>query len=319
MPNTKTLISPLRYPGSKRRLVGYIKEALQINKLRPSLYIEPFVGGGSVAINLLNDNLVERAILVDIDPWIASFWQTVFFDTNWLIEQIETIEVSLEKWYELKHANPSSTRDQALTCLFLNRTSFSGILEKRAGPIGGKKQESDYPIDCRFTQTTRKTIIQRIEQISPYADRIYGVWSCSWEEAISKISSEQQTNKLPQKDLFFYLDPPFFEEAEALYRFYFMEEDHGALRDYLLKTEDKWLLSYDSAEQVEILYGEALEKGTNGTQHYDIELIYTIASISKRKKGKEIILSNLDKLPEPQSARSNQTNGEMNDDKSNCK
>ena len=299
----KMLMSPLRYPGSKRRLVDYIKESLKINDLKPSLYVEPFVGGGSVAINLLNENLAEKVILVDRDPWIASFWQTVFFDSDWIIEQIDTIEVSLNKWYEFKNLNPSTVRDQALTCLFLNRTSFSGILEKRAGPIGGKKQVSDYPIDCRFTQTTRNTIIQRIEQISQYADHVYGIWSCSWDEAFSNIRAEQQANKLPRKDLFYYLDPPFFEDADALYRFYFTDEDHKALRDRLLIIEDKWLLSYDSAEQVEVLYGDAIKKRTNGPRRHHVELIYTIASVSKRKKGKEIILSNLDFLPEPQSSR----------------
>jgi len=298
MVETKTLISPLRYPGSKRRLVDYISEALKANSLRPSLYVEPFVGGGSVAINLLNDNLVDRAILVDIDPWIASFWQTVFFDTDWLIEQIQTVEVSLDQWYAFKNGNPTSVRQQALTCLFLNRTSFSGILEKRAGPLGGRSQESDYPIDCRFTETTRKTIIKRINQISQFSHRIHCVWSCSWDEAIRKVRLEQVNGALPEKHLFFYLDPPFFEEADALYRFYFTNEDHKALRDHLLKLEDKWLLSYDSAEQVEILYGEALRKGTNGTKHHSVELTYTIARVSERKKAKEVILSNFEKLPD---------------------
>ena len=41
----KTVMSPLRYPGSKRRLVDYIKESLRINNFQPSLYVEPFVGG----------------------------------------------------------------------------------------------------------------------------------------------------------------------------------------------------------------------------------------------------------------------------------
>ncbi len=297
MSKTKTLISPLRYPGSKRRLVDYISEALKTNAIKPSLYVEPFVGGGSVAINLLKNNLIEKAILVDIDPWITSFWQTVFFDTDWLIEQIKTIEVTLENWYKFKNKNPSTVRDQALTCLFLNRTSFSGILEERAGPIGGKKQGSDYPIDCRFTDTTRKTIIKRIKQISQSAGQIHGIWSCSWSEAFQRLRLEQKENKLPTKDLFVYLDPPFFEEAEALYRYYFNEEDHKALRDFLLTLEDKWLLSYDSADQVEVLYGEAIKKGTNGTQHHHVELLYTIASVSKRKKAKEVILSNFEKLP----------------------
>lgn len=294
-----TIQSPLRYPGSKRGLVDYIKQTLALNNLSPSLYIEPFVGGGSVAINLLKANLVQRVILVDIDPWITSFWKTVFFDTAWLVDQIRVLEVSTNRWKLYKESQPRTVRDQALTCLFLNRTSFSGILEARAGPIGGKQQNSDYKIDCRFTQTTRKTIIKRIEQISKYKDRIHGIWNCSWREALQRIRVEQNQNKLPQSNLFFYLDPPFFEKAEALYRFYFLDDDHKALRDELMNLKDKWLLSYDSADEVQNLYGEAIKMGINGTRQHNIELTYSIAKISQRKKGKEVIISNLERLPEP--------------------
>jgi len=305
MSGNKSLISPLRYPGSKRRLVGYIKEALKINSFQPKVYVEPFVGGGSVAINLLDENLVERAILVDIDPWITSFWQVVFYETQWLVDQINKLDVTIEQWHSFKNSNPISIHDQAITCLFLNRTSFSGILEEKAGPIGGRMQDSDYPIDCRFTPKTKKTIIGRIGEIAKLRDRVHGIWNCSWDEAIKRIREEQAKKELPTKDLFFYLDPPFFEEADALYRYYFLDEDHEALRDYLLKLEDKWLLSYDSAEQVEKLYGDAIEKRTNGTKHHNIELIYSIASVSKRKKGREVILSNLEELPNIKVSKTN--------------
>lgn len=310
MTNFKTLFSPLRYPGSKRGLVDYINQVLEINNLRPSLYIEPFIGGGSVAINLLNRNLVDKVLLIDLDPWITSFWQTLFFDTQWLVNQIETMHVSLENWYTYKNANPTSIRDQALTCFYLNRTSFSGILEGRAGPIGGKQQKSKYSIDCRFTETTRKAIIQRIEKISQFRSYIYGIWNCCWGDAVRRIRSEKENGKLPTSNLFYYLDPPFFEEADALYRFYFLDADHKALRDFLISLEDKWLLSYDSASQVESLYGDVLKKRTNGTKHHDIELLYSVAKISKRKKGKEVIISNLERLPSPLILDSNGKNEE---------
>ena len=187
-----------------------------------------------------------------------------------------------------------------MTCFFLNRTSFSGILEERAGPIGGKNQKSDYPIDCRFTSTTRKTIISRIEtncKIQRPEFMEFGI--VLGMKHLERFVSEQKKGKLPKSNLFFYLDPPFFEEADALYRYYFLEQDHKDLRDCLLDLNDKWLLSYDSAEQVEALYGDALKKGTNGTQHHDIELLYTVANVSKRKKGKEVIISNLENLPIP--------------------
>lgn len=298
MTNHRILISPLRYPGSKRGLVDYIKAAIKLNALTPKLYVEPFVGGGSVAINLLQEELVERVILVDLDPWITSFWETVFSDTKWLIRKIQTMEVSLENWRKFKRYRPRTVRNQALTCFFLNRTSFSGILEERAGPIGGKEQASDYPIDCRFTATTRKTIIGRIEQIAEFRDRVDGIWNCSWKNAIQRIHKEQQEGHFPSTDVFYYFDPPFFEEADALYRYYFVDKDHEELRDCLLSLQDKWILSYDSAEQVENLYGEAIKKGTNGTKHHDIELLYSIARVT-RKKGKEVILTNLPHLPPP--------------------
>jgi DNA adenine methylase len=246
----------------------------------------------------MQDGLVSKVILVDRDPWIASFWHTVFFDTDWLVQQVETMEVTLEKWQQFKQSTPTTIRDQALTGFYLNRTSFSGILEAKAGPLGGKSQKSDYKIDCRFP---RETLVRRIEQAAAHRKKVHAVWNCSWEAGVAKIRDAQQAGNLPTQDVFFYFDPPFFEKAEDLYRFYFVEDDHKALRDFLLRLEDKWILSYDSADQVEALYGKALRHGTNGTQKDHVELFYSLAVMSKRSKKKEVIISNLERLPSPDS------------------
>jgi DNA adenine methylase len=273
--------------------VGYIRQALELNDFRPALYVEPFIGGASVALQLMQDGWIKSAILADLDPWIASFWHTVFFDTDWLIEQVLTIRVTLEKWYQLKHSKPDTRREQAITGFFLNRTSFSGILEAKAGPLGGKQQNSPYPIDCRFP---RDRLIKRIKQAVAHKDKIYAVWNCSWNESMARIRQEQRSGCLPSNELFFYLDPPFFE-AKRLYRHDFVSADHKALRDFLLTLDDKWILSYDSAQQVEALYGKAIQKRTNGTQKHDVELYYSAANSSKRTKGQEVIISNLERLP----------------------
>ncbi len=233
--------------------------------------------------------------MIDRDPWIASFWRTVFWDTDWLIKQIMDAPVTLDTWYSLKEMNPQTQREQAWTCLFLNRTSFSGILRQEVGPLGGKTQDSHYKIDCRFP---RQTLIERIYQIASFRDHIYAVWEMSWENAIAQIQEEQRKGTLSKYNTFFYFDPPFFEKADALYRYYFTQQDHLRLRDTLLRLEDKWLLSYDSAEQVEALYGEAIASNTNGTKKSSMELVYTVSKVRERKKGKEVILSNLEILPE---------------------
>ncbi len=169
-------LSPLRYPGSKRRLMVYVEQALRANNFRPKLYIEPFVGGGSVMLHLLYHNLVDKVILIDRDPWVASFWATVFWDSDWLIDQISQVSVTLETWRALKNATPSTRREQAWTCFFLNRTSFSGILRDEVGSLGGRAQTSQYKIDCRFS---RQTLIHRIRRVSVFRDRGYAVWNLS--------------------------------------------------------------------------------------------------------------------------------------------
>ena len=113
----------------------------------------------------------------------------------------------------------------------LNRTSFSGILASRVGPIGGKEQKSIYKIDCRFP---RETLIDRVRNAASYRKMVYGIWNCNWDEGIDRIREDQKLRRLPDDGLFFYLDPPFFEKADKLYRYYFREHDHKQLRDFLL-------------------------------------------------------------------------------------
>jgi DNA adenine methylase len=289
----KKLISPLRYPGSKRRLAGFIQQAIELNELAPQLYVEPFAGGASIALQLLANELVDQVILIDRDPLIAHFWHTLFFDTQWLVNQIKTIPISLEKWDSFRAQQPKSRREYAIKCLFLNRTSFSGILENGAGPLGGRKQESKYPIDCRFP---RVELVNRVEKIASFREHIAGVWALSWQEGLEKISKLQKKKQLPKEQTFFYLDPPFFQKAERLYRFTFEDNDHKTLRDTLVAMKDFWILSYDSVDHVQRLYDGALENGTNGTKQHDIELVYTTGVVS-RTPSKEVILSNLPKLP----------------------
>lgn len=306
MATSRNLLSPLRYPGSKRRLAEYIVQSLELNQVRPALYVEPFVGGGSVALKLLTKNLVEKIILVDLDPWVASFWQTVFFDTEWLVEQVNSIEVSLSQWQRFKNANPQTVREKALTCFFLNRTSFSGILEAKVGPIGGQDQASPYKIDCRFG---RKNLVNRIRRIAAYREKVHAVWNCDWQEAFNKVREQQAQEILPQSNVFFYLDPPFFEKAESLYRFFFRQDAHIALRDFLMTLRDYWILSYDSADQVEKLYGEAIHKRTNGTNHQKVNMRYTLPSVSERRLAKEVIISNFPFLPDQAEVKTEVKNG----------
>lgn len=286
----KNTLSPLRYPGSKKRLSQYIEKIIQLNQIDSPLFVELFAGGASVSLYLLENDLVSSVGLIEKDPLVASFWQIVFSDDpediSWLIDQISSIEVTVQKWNDFKNTIPDNKRDRALVCLFLNRTSFSGILASSSGPIGGQNQKSEYKIDCRFP---RDIIIKRLENAAKLQSKVKFVWNVHWKNGLMRVKRMQKTGSI-SKEILYYLDPPFFHKADRLYNFYFSDKDHEALRDTVLSLEDdKWILSYDYCEEARTLYKD------NELTH--IELLYSASRDAGNKAAKEVIISNLNHLP----------------------
>jgi DNA adenine methylase len=280
----RTVLSPLRYPGGKRRLVPFVAAALQINQLKTDLFVEPFAGGASVALELAHTEAVNRIGLADSDPWVASFWQTVFWDCDWLVEQVNMATVTLEAWQALKDDPPVGRREQAWACLFLNRTSYNGALHHRAGPIGGKAGTSEYSLDCRFPRQRLVTRLRACEQLA-IDDRVAFVEQAPALEVVQRARSLAGGNG---DALFFYLDPPFWAKSQWLYRHSFAESDHKHLADQLRLMSEPWLLSYDPAPEIETLYT------SHGARIATIELLYTA---SQRAAGKELVISTLERLP----------------------
>jgi DNA adenine methylase len=278
------LLSPLRYPGGKRRLAPYVAEALRLNNLRPKLYVEPFAGGASVAIQLLHENLVERIALGEADPLVAGFWRTVFGEPERLIARLERLEPSLELWEHFRNTRPRTPLGWAVKCLFLNRTSFSGILSPTAGPIGGRRQASAHDIGCRFPV---ERLARRIRQIAAFADRVEFVHEGDWQQTIARA----QALGLARHQLFCYLDPPFYEKADRLYRYFFAEADHARLHHALGQLDAHYILSYDAAEPIIARYS-----ARGGPRQVD--LLYSATARGGLVRASELIVSNLQSLPE---------------------
>jgi len=275
MIKNRPIKSPLRYPGSKQKFTNTIINILKNNNLTPNLFIEPFAGGSSVSIFLLQNNFVNNIALIEKDPLVASFWDTVFFDSKWLIKEIKKLDITLEKWNYFKKYKPKTKRNKALKCLFLNRTNFSGIL--KAGPIGGKTQASNYKIDCRFN---KEDLINRIQTLAQFQERVLFIEEGDYEEIILKYK------KIIDKNTFIYFDPPYVNKAKDLYNFYFSEQDHIRLKNFISTVQCNWLLSYDYEPPINDLY-----KSFSNCGFFDIK--YTTTANKHRPLKKEFIASNL--------------------------
>lgn len=270
----KIVKSPLRYPGSKSKFCVTLHKIMKANNISPDLFIEPFAGGMSVSLFMLQNNYTNKIALIEKDPLVASFWHTVFYESDWLINEIQKMPITLEQWHYFKNYEPKTKRAQGLKCLFLNRTNFSGIL--KAGPIGGKKQISQYKIDSRFN---KDNIINRIQTLSLYRDRVLFIDGCDY------LNSMNKRKEYINKSSFLYFDPPYVNKAKYIYNYYFNYQDHLNLKRLIQNLNSDWLLSYDYEPVLNGLY-----KTFANYRFFD--MCY-MASTRERVVKKEFIASNL--------------------------
>jgi DNA adenine methylase len=276
--------SPLRYPGSKARFAKFIAQAIRLNGLRGAVFVEPFCGGASVSIALMEEAVVSEIALNDADPAIAAFWDIVFSPVHakWLADQVLTIPLTLTEWDRQKRLSPATTREAALRCLYLNRTSFNGVLQARGGPVGGRSQKNR-TLGARFN---REVLAKRILELSAHAHRVIAVDGNHWHPFLSRLKGA--------KNAVFYLDPPFYHKADRLYDYCFDESEHRQLRDTLRRFSAPWLLSYDDAPEVRALY-EGLD-----VRARMIDSTYSTHPVGGGSFiGRELLYTKLRRLPAP--------------------
>jgi DNA adenine methylase len=239
-------LSPLRYPGGKRRLAGFIKHIFEVNNLLDGDYVEPYVGGGSIALSLLYDEYAQNIWINDLDRSIYAFWYSVLNKTEHLCRLISETQVNMEEWHrqkKIQEVKDVSLLDLGFSTFFLNRTNRSGIIS--GGVIGGKEQKGKWKLDERYN---KENLIRRIEKIERYRDRIrlYNQDANCFLQSILP--------HLPERVLL-YLDPPYFATGEQmLYTNYYRVEDHQLLAQFIGNLDLRWIVSYDNVAEIQALY-----------------------------------------------------------------
>ena len=284
-----SVVSPLRYPGAKRQLFHVLKAIINSNVPPPRLFVEPFCGGASVGLRFAGIGVVEHLVLADADPLVAAFWYTAAFDTNWLVEAMIEEEVTVARWDWWRLAQPSGRRDRALKCLFLNRTTFSGILHGRAGPIGGRAQASPYKIGCRYGVEGLERRIRAVGDLAA-TGRLLDVWNCDWRQSLRRASC---FGGLTCDEVAVYLDPPYTQKAPELYEWSFDSRQHQELAAALNGTWGfRWVLSYDDTSAVRPLYADC-----PGMTVCTVDYQYTAAGAGARTSRQELLVTSYPDIP----------------------
>jgi DNA adenine methylase len=92
-------LTPLRYPGGKRRLAPVVARLLRENGLKEVHYVEPYAGSAAVAIALLLNQEAATVHINDLSRPIFAFWTMVLNDVEALCQRIERVEVTMSEWH----------------------------------------------------------------------------------------------------------------------------------------------------------------------------------------------------------------------------
>lgn len=270
------LRTPLRYPGGKRKLAGFMSRLILSNGLMGCDYAEPYAGGAGLAIELLQRGAVKNLWLNDIDKGIASFWRLLLDQSGLLCELIENTEVTIDEWVrQKKNIRSEDPILKGFATFFLNRTNRSGII--KGGVIGGRKQEGEWKLDCRFN---KNDLIKRILSIAEMRDRIhfYNL------DAIDFLDSVIPRNT---NSILFNLDPPYYVKGAGLYTNFYKDKDHLKVSKFIRKEDRPWIVSYDNHEFIRSIY--------SGCKFIEYNLTYTA---HRKTVGREIMFfGNIAEIP----------------------
>ena len=244
MPKTlKSLKTPLRYPGGKSRavvkLLQYLPDLSQVKEYR-----EPFIGGGSVALELTKRYPHLQIWVNDLYEPLYNFWCELQHNGQDLQDAIwskknkypdpDTARKLFNESKENVNDKELSNFDRAVAFYIVNKCSFSGLTESSS--FSGQASQSNFSYSG-------------IERLSGYSELIEG-WT------ITNLSYERMLTD--DKNVFTYLDPPYDIKDNLYGRKGGMHKkfDHDEFADWCDRFTSSMLISYNSNQIVKDRFKE---------------------------------------------------------------
>lgn len=267
--------SPFRYAGGK----FYARKLILEHLPKHSYYIEPLAGGASI---FFAKPKAEKNWLNDIDQDLINCFLMIRDNPTELIEKLKNEEAAKERHAYYKNMfEPITALDRAVRWFYLNRTSYSGIMNMQNCYWGYGDKYSMRPENWprNICQTSEK--LQNVE-----------LTSLDFEKVIEDAEDRA----------FLFIDPPYFNrDQDKFYTYSFTMDDHARLCEMLKKHAKrlKFLLTYDNSSEIKELYAWAttmLEKEWNYTINRTDDQKNGTNRKGTRYKGKELFILNYNSL-----------------------
>ena len=273
------LKTPLRYPGGKSRAIPKLCEWLPSREITE--YREPFLGGGSMALEMTKRLPEDVPIWVnDLYKPLINFWKVLQTDGEPLTQIIldrkkqhpdqDSARKLFSEAKDILNDATQTTVDRAAAFYILNKCSFSGLTESSSF----SKSASDSNFSIRG--------IERLPEYSKLIQR-WKITSLSYEEL---CTDDELT--------FIYVDPP-YDIKDALYGYKGDKHrgfDHKTFADIMDRQLCNVMISYNDHPDIVMRFLEWCQ--------YDFDHTYTMRStgtyMSDQTKRRELVLTNYGKF-----------------------
>lgn len=237
--------SYLKWAGSKSRILSEVLDA--IGDCSDKLFVEPFVGSGTVALNVE----AKYYKLSDFNKKLINTHKAVAKNSDLVNDMCEVLFYSgVDQYYNLRNTfneeyNSKSLSFQAALFIYLNKHSFNGLYREN------RKGGYNVPVNANANPSVPTTHLREFGSKFDTED-----FFCSGFEYISNILNSV-----------IYIDPPYpadsISESEISYtKDGFSVNDHIRLHDHCVqasKNGNRVVVSYCDIPFIRELYGDADE------------------------------------------------------------
>ena len=271
----KSLKTPLRYPGGKSRALANLFRFLP-DLSQATEYREPFLGGGSVALEVTKRYPKLNIWVNDLYEPLTNFWKTLQDDGYKMYKRLQELKsrypdqgsakgLFLEA-KELVNDDTVSPLYRACAFYVINKCSFSGLTESSS--FSAQASDSNFSM-------------RGIEKLTGYSEIIknWKITNLRYQELLSD-----------DKETFLYLDPPYeigsnlYGKKGSMHKGF----DHDGFATICDRFISPQLISYNSSQLIKDRFKE-YKTG-------EFDLTYTMRSVGEymreQKERKELLLFN---------------------------